>query len=152
MPLFGKPKPLLTAAVQGHIVAAIQQAEAGTTGEIRVFVETKCSYVDAFDRATEIFARLKMAHTEYRNAVLLYLAITDRQFAIVGDTEIYRQAGGTHFWAAAAQQFQNDLRAGNMEIGISTCVAALGAALAANFPARPGVNKNELPDEIVFGK
>ena len=134
------------------MVEAIRAAESRTTGEIRVFVEPRCAYVDAMDRAKELFAQLGMEATERRNAILLYLATEDHQFAIFGDREIYARAGGPTFWQEAAAGLQRDLRAGAMEDGLCRCIETLGRALAQHFPYDPAVTKNELPDEIVFGK
>ena len=53
-------KPLLNPVEQKQIIAAIQAAEQRTSGEIRVFVESRCRFVDPLDRATEVFAALKM--------------------------------------------------------------------------------------------
>ncbi len=147
-----KPKSLLPDAVQEQVVRAIRAAEARTTGELRVFVESSCTYMDAIDRAKEIFKELAMEKTERRNAVLVYLAIKDKQFAIFGDEQIYVQAGGAQFWLAAGNLLQNQLRAGNISDGLCACIEALGAALEQHFPPDPTVDKNELPDEIVFGK
>ena len=147
-----KSKPLLPADVQEAVVAAIRQAELRTTGEIRIFIEPRCSYMDAIDRAIELFTKLGMEQTEERNAVLVYVAIKDHQFAIYGDEEIYRQAGGAQFWAHAARILQEGLRAGELAGGLVTCINELGNALAAHFPYHSDVEKNELPDEIVFGK
>ena len=44
-----KKKSLLTDQEQEQILAAIQSAELNTSGEIRVFVESRCAYVDAMD-------------------------------------------------------------------------------------------------------
>ena len=134
------------------MVEAIRAAEEQTTGEIRVFVEARCAYMDAMDRAKELFTQLGMESTERRNAVLLYLATEDHQFAIFGDVEIYARAGGPAFWQEAASNLQRDLRAGEMEEGLVRCIETLGSALARHFPYDPAVTKNELPDEIVFGK
>lgn len=150
--LFGKKKPLLTPAEQEQVVACIRNAEARTTGEVRVFVETKCSYVNAIDRAAELFHVLGMTKTERRNATLIYLATDDRQFAIAGDRDIYEKAGGPVFWEQAAEQLKMHLKKGEVANGLSECVNALGDALAKHFPFDPAVTKNELPDEIVFGK
>ncbi len=152
MGLFDKKKLPLTDEEQDKVVARIQEAEKNTTGELRVFMESKCGYVDAMDRAREIFDNLEMAKTERRNAVLIYLAYADHQFAILGDTEIYEQAGGPSFWQHAAQKFQDLLREGKMAEGVCVCVDELGSALAKHFPYDPTITKNELPDEIVFGK
>lgn len=151
--LFGrKKKPLLDDAAQQRVVNSIREAEQKTTGEIRVFIESHCSYMDAIDRAREIFDNLQMEQTERRNAVLVYMAIADRQFAIFGDKEIYDKAGGPAFWQTAAEKMQVQLRAGLVVEGLCNCVTELGNALAAHFPYDPTVTKNELPDEIVFGK
>ncbi len=149
---FWKKKPLLPADVQEAVVAAIREAEGRTSGEIRVFVEPHCSYMDGLERAKEVFASLGMEQTEERNAVLLYLAVSDKQFAIFGDEEIHRRAGGHHFWGRAAQLLQAALRAGDVAGGLVRCIAAIGDALATHFPFNPEIERNELPDEIVFGK
>ncbi len=152
MGLFGKKKLPLTDEEQDRVVERIQKAEAGTTGELRIFMEAKCKYVNPIDRAKEVFEELGMVETERRNAVLLYMAYDDHQFAILGDKEIYEQAGGPAFWKTAAQHLQDHLRAGEMTEGICACIDELGNALAKHFPFDPSITKNELPDEIVFGK
>ena len=59
MSLFRK-KEIFTEEEKQLIINAIQQAEHRTSGEVRVFVESRCRYVDAIDRAIEIFQQLKM--------------------------------------------------------------------------------------------
>ncbi len=150
--LFNKKKPLLTADEQQQVVACIREAEGNTTGELRVFVESNCSYVDAIDKAWELFHKLGMHATERRNAVLVYLAIDDHQYAIVGDKEIYEKAGGALFWESAAAKLRQHLKQGEIATGLANCVKELGVAMATHFPYDPTITKNELPDEIVFGK
>jgi uncharacterized membrane protein len=152
MGLFGNKKPMLSEEAQQQIVAGITEAESKTSGEVRVFIEHHCTYVDPLDRAKEIFASLGMEKTNARNAVIVYVAITDRQFAIFGDTAIYEKAGGAHFWDKAAEKLIGHLRKNMLTEGICNCIHELGTALAAHFPSDPSIKKNELPDEIVFGK
>jgi uncharacterized membrane protein len=147
-----KNRPILNAVSQQKVVQCIKDAEAKTTGEIRVYVEHECKHGDAIDRAKEIFAELGMHKTEKRNAVIVYLAINSRKFAIFGDVEIYHKAGGAHFWQAAAQKMKTHLKDNDVTNALCTGVNELGLALATHFPYDPAVNKNELPDEIVFGK
>lgn len=149
---FAKREPMLSEAVQADMVEAIRKAEARTTGEVRVFVERHCSYMDPMDRAREIFAKLEMYKTKRRNAVLVYLAVKDQQFALFGDEEIYKRAGGEVFWASAASLLRDYLKGGDTSGGLGVCIGALGDALAEHFPYDSSVDKNELPDEIVFGK
>jgi uncharacterized membrane protein len=150
--VFWKKKPLLPPEVQEAVVSAIRRAEERTSGEIRVFMEPHCSFMDSLDRAVVLFASLGMEQTEDRNAVLVYVALADKQFAIYGDEEIYRRVGGPHFWERSAQILQAALRSGDMAGGLVACIDEIGGALAAHFPYDATVDKNELPDEIVFGK
>lgn len=152
MRFFWNKRPLLDPATQERVVACIQEAEKNTTGELRVFLESKCSYVDAMDRAWELFNKLGMFETERRNAVLVYMAIDDRQFAIAGDKAIYELAGGPVFWENAAAELKNYLKQEQVGEGLCICINILGKALAQHFPYDPSVTQNELPDEIVFGK
>jgi len=149
--LFGK-KPMLDKDSQLKIVASIKEAESKTSGEVRVFMEHHCTYVDPMDRAKEIFASLAMEKTSARNAVLVYVAFTDRQFALFGDTAIYEKAGGPQFWKAAAEKLVGHLKKNEITEGLCNCIHELGTALATHFPYDPSIKKNELPDEIVFGK
>ena len=104
------------------------------------------------DRVVEVFEKLGMTATEKRNAVLVYLATEDRKYAIAGDKEIYEKAGGPAFWQAAAEKLKSHLQAGEVATGLANCVKELGNAMAIHFPYDPAITRNELPDEIVFGK
>lgn len=149
---FNKKRFLLDRDDRERVTAAIRTVEAKTTGEVRVFVESRCSYMDALDRARELFFRLKMMHTERRNAVIIYLALDDHQFAIYGDENAYVQLGGAQFWQRAADMLLQKLKEGKVAEGLVCCIEAVGQELATHFPFDPAVHKNELPDEIVFGK
>lgn len=64
-----KPQQYFTEAQQQDIVAAIQAAEKNTSGEIRLFIESNCRFVDPIDRAKELFDGLEM---EKHNYVMVY--------------------------------------------------------------------------------
>ena len=149
--LFSK-KPMLDEDAQHKIVAAIKEGESKTSGEIRVFMEHHCTYMDAMHRAQEIFANLAMEKTVARNAIIVYVALTDKQFALFGDKAIYEKAGGAAFWQKAAEKLTGHLRKNEVTEGLCNCIHELGSALALHFPYDPAIKKNELPDEIVFGK
>lgn len=133
------------------IVEAIQQAEKQTSGEIRVFVESKCSYMDALDRAAEIFSKMQMQNTAERNAVLIYVAVKDRQLAIFGDEGIHKKVGN-EYWSRLVKQMISHFDKNNFAEGIRHCVSEVGKDLQKHFPHHKYTDKNELPDDIVFGK
>ena len=133
------------------IVDAIQNAERMTSGEVRVYVESKCSYMDAIDRAAELFLQLQMQKTDDRNAVLVYVAMKDRQLAVFGDEGIHKKVGN-EFWNTEVIKMISNFNRDNYAEGISEVVRDIGAALTKNFPYNKDTDKNELPDDIVFGK
>jgi len=143
-------KPFFTDEDHQRIVAAIRAAEKRTSGEIRIFVESRCSYVDAVDRAAEIFFGLKMEKTEDRNGVLLYIAIKDHQLAIFGDKGIHEKVG-TAFWNNEVKKMLSEFSKHHYADGIINIVTEIGEALVTHFPYE-NEDRNELPDDIVFGK
>ncbi|MBM3416767.1 MAG: TPM domain-containing protein [Bacteroidetes bacterium] len=146
-----KRKPFFTKEEQQQIVVAIRHAERLTSGEVRVFVESKCTYLDALDRATELFFKLQMDETEDRNGVLVYVAVKDKQLAIFGDRGIHQKVGSA-WWEKEVEKMIQDIYRNNISAGICDIVSDIGKALQAYFPFDKGTDRNELPDEIVFGK
>jgi uncharacterized membrane protein len=146
-----KKKDFFSAEDKEQIVEAIRLAEKETSGEIRVFVESKNAFVDPVDRAAEIFFKLKMQDTEHRNAVLLYIAMKDQQLALFADEGIYKKAGAD-YWNNAVKNMIAQFTKDNISNGIEQCIKQIGETLKEKFPYSPSEDKNELPDEIVFGK
>jgi uncharacterized membrane protein len=148
---FRKKKTFFSQEENDKIVHSIQDAERQTSGEIRIFVESRCKYVDPLDRAAEIFAQLQMEKTELRNGVLFYVAIKDKQLAIFADSGIHSATGDTH-WKNVVQQILSVFSKESVVAGITTTITKIGDALKTHFPYDKDVDKNELPDEIIFGK
>jgi uncharacterized membrane protein len=138
-------------ADKARIVDAIRAEEKKTSGEIRVFVESKCKYVDPVDRAGEVFFTLEMEQTENRNGVLIYIAHKHRQLAIFGDQGIH-QALGSAYWKAEVAKMLKAFNEEHFTEGIITIIRDIGAALHEKFPYDRSSDKNELPDDIVFGR
>lgn len=145
-----KPLDILTDAEKAQIVEAIRNAESRTSGEIRVFMEQKCKYIDPVDRAAEIFFQLKMEKTTDRNAVLLYIAVKDHQLAIFGDEGIYKRTG-KEYWDTLVNHILQHFNNEDFALGVSEYVHAIGEGLHHHFPYDRASDQNELPDEIVFG-
>jgi uncharacterized membrane protein len=149
-PLF-KRAPFFTEDEKLRMVEAIRLAELNTSGEVRVYIESKNVYVDSMDRAAEVFYDLKMDKTKDRNAVLLYLAMVHKQLAIFADEGIYNKVGET-FWSNAVNDMIKQFEGENVCDGIVDCIHKIGVSLKEKFPYNSTIDKNELPDDIVFGK
>ncbi|MBN9298959.1 MAG: TPM domain-containing protein [Filimonas sp.] len=146
-----KPVDFFTREENEQMVKAIGEAEHKTSGEIRVYIESRCRFVDPVDRAFELFQGLKMHQTAQRNAVLVYIAMKDRQLALYADQGIYDKTG-KDFWHTETAKILSHFNRENYAGGISTIVQEIGDALSYHFPYDAAVDKNELPDDIVFGK
>jgi len=146
-----KKKEFFTAEEQEQLVNAIKNAEQRTSGEVRLFVESKCRFVDAVDRAKEIFLQLQMNKTDLGNATLIYIAVTDRQAAVFGDEGIHQKVG-EKYWQDVVRKMIQEFKGENLVNGICTAISELGEALQQYFPYNSETDKNELPDDIVFGR
>ncbi len=147
--LFRK-KAFFTAEEAAVIVAAIREAEKLTSGEIRLYVETKCAFMDPLDRAAEVFKELNMYKTLLHNGVLLYVATQDKQMCVYADSGI-RNKVDEDVWKKAVLLMQYNFTNQQYVEGLVNCVNYIGILLQQYFPY-DSQDKNELPDNIVFGK
>ena len=130
-----------------RVVEAIRQAELNTSGEIKVHIENRCKG-DVEERSLYIFKHLKLNETKLRNGVLIYLAVKDRKFAILGDEGIDKVVEDG-FWNDVKDMmlahFKEDRFAEGLEQGILRC----GEKLKTYFPYQSD-DVNEIPDEISY--
>ena len=141
------PEKSFTKEQKEAMVAAIQQAEKDTSGEIRVHIENR-SKIKVLDRAADVFAELKMHKTALRNGVLIYVALLDHQLAILGDAGINTKVPAG-FWDSITTNMVEKFKQGLSTEGICEAVLAAGEQLKAYFPYQED-DVNELPDDISF--
>jgi uncharacterized membrane protein len=134
---------------ENRIVQTIQDAERLTSGEIRVHLER--DYKDSIlDAASRTFVKLRMDRTKDRNGVLIFIAPERRDFAILGDRGI-NAAVPPDFWESVKNVMQKNFRQAMFAEGVCQGVKMAGEKLQAFFPWTDG-DKNELPDDISYGK
>lgn len=95
-------------------------------------------------RARQLFAALGMHQTARRNGALLYLAVRDRKFAVVGDDGIHR-AVPAGFWEEVAAEMEREFRLGRFLEGMYRVIDRIAAEQRRHFPRTPE-DRNELPD------
>jgi uncharacterized membrane protein len=142
-------KDFFTEEQQESINLAIRLAELDTSGEVRVHLENVCAG-EVLDRAAFVFKQLGMDNTELRNGVLIYLAIKNRKFAIIGDAGINKVVPAD-FWDDIKHRMLNHFRSDDFETGLREAIKAVGEQLKAYFPRNKN-DVNELSDEISFGE
>lgn len=144
-----RTEDFLTADQQKNVVDAVRLAEKGTSGEIRIHIDSKCSG-DPVERAKVVFKRLGMNKTALQNGVLIYLACESKVFAIIGDKGI-NDLVPENFWADVIDAMGAEFRQGRFAEGLAEGVRMAGEKLKAYFPYQSD-DRNELPDNISFEK
>ncbi|KJD32657.1 hypothetical protein PW52_15580 [Tamlana sedimentorum] len=143
-----KIEAFLSAEEELEIVDAIRTAELNTSGEIRVHIE-KTANGDATDRALTVFHDLKMDNTKLQNAVLIYVAVNDKNFVIYGDKGI-NDVVETNFWDSTKNVIQSHFKNGNFKQGLVDGILKSGEQLKKHFPYSDD-DINELTNEISKG-
>jgi len=130
-----------------RVVEAIQQAERNTSGQIKVHIENFC-HINVERRSLMVFKHLKMNKTKQRNGVLIYLAVKDHKFAILGDEGINKVVGND-FWNDVKDLMMSHFKEGRFAEGLEQGIQRCGEKLKAYFPHQND-NTNEIPDEISY--
>ncbi len=127
------------------IVAAIQDAEKKTSGEIRVHLIKKVTS-SIYEEAVQVFEKLGMTRTEARNGILICLCIKDHEFAVIGDSGIHQKVPSS-FWDQVRDKMQNHFQKKEFVEGLIQGIHECGEQLAQHFPYS-SEDKNELPNQI----
>jgi uncharacterized membrane protein len=150
MSIFRRSSYFLNTSEIEQVMQEIRQQELATSGEIRLYIERHCSLMNPLAKAAELFHSLRMFETAHRNAVLIYIAYEDHDFALYGDKDII-QLTDPNFWSNTSRQLAVSFNNKQYLQGILLCIETIGQQLKTHFPWE-GEKKNELPDDIIFGK
>jgi uncharacterized membrane protein len=143
-----KPRHFIEAIDHAKIVAAIREAEAHTSGKIRVFVSHHRTH-NALGSARQSFAKLKMNQTTLHNAVLIFVAPISHQFAVVGDTAVDAKCG-EEFWRTVIVAMQPGMKQGDFTGALVHGVEKVGSVLSTHFPP-DSERKDDLSDAVFEG-
>jgi uncharacterized membrane protein len=130
---------------EARIVAAIQEAERKTSGEIRVFISHK-KIEEPLATAQKEFVRLGMHRTRHRNGVLILVAPRTHQFAVIGDAGVHARCGDA-FWLEVTNEMTAHFKQAEFTQGVIHGVQKSGELLSRHFPHQSD-DRNELPDDI----
>jgi uncharacterized membrane protein len=142
-----KASAFFTQEQQDAIVRAIGEAEHTTSGEIRVHIETSCKS-DVLDEAAWLFRKIGMHRTADRNGVLIYLALKERKFAIIGDTGI-NSVVPLGFWDEIRDHMKQRFSESLFTEGLVEGILMAGNQLKEHFPHSKD-DINEITDTISF--
>jgi uncharacterized membrane protein len=129
------------------VIQAIREAEATTSGEIRVLIQRGKLKTDPLVAAQRKFHRLGMHKTRERNAVLIFVAPRAHKFAVVGDGRIHEKCGD-EFWQRVVERMRTHFQNEKFSDALIEAIKEVGSVLARYFPQTVR-NTNELPDNVI---
>jgi uncharacterized membrane protein len=136
------------------IETAIQQSETTHSGELRFAIENALASrkvwrgVSSYQRALQLFSKLRVWDTEENSGVLIYLLLAERTVHIIADRGINKRVTQNE-WDAIARAMQTEFCSGNFERGSVLGIEQITTLLASHFPATAD-NPNELPDAPII--
>jgi uncharacterized membrane protein len=116
-----------------RIQRAIQRAEAGTSGDIVVFITHKKA-PDPVAAAQEVFTRRHLNKAANDNSLLIFLSPPSRTFAVVGGKALH-DAVGQDWWEELAGMLRTHFRTRYYSEGLAQAIDCAGEAFRAHFPA-----------------
>jgi len=150
--MFYPPQEITTEYLSEQDISDIKQAilnaELDTSAEIRVHIEETCPG-DVLRRASDVFVELNMHKTTHRNAILFYLALKNRKFAVIPDYGILEK-DTERFWDSIKMEMLDYFRENEFSNGLIHGIGRTGEYLRSVFPFDK-TTTNELSDEISFG-
>lgn len=137
---------MLTQDEEKKVAELIGRVEAATTGEICLHLARKLKHKAIMNEAAVAFRQHGLDRTEHRNAVLIFVAVKDRQLAIIGDKGIH-DIVGENGWTYIAAALKEAFKAGKNFEGITKAIESVATVLHKHFPGK-GPHQNELPNEV----
>jgi uncharacterized membrane protein len=112
-----------------------------------VHIENRCGG-NVEKRSLVVFKHLKLNETKLRNGVLIYLAIKDHKFAILGDEGI-NNVVEDGFWNDVKDLMLSHFKEGRFVEGLEQGIMRCGEKLKTYFPYQSD-DINEIPDDISY--
>lgn len=136
---------------------AVHEAEAKTSGEIKVLVVQRSGKAglsfrakkrNVEERAIEEFFKMGIDKTRDQTGVLIMISLDERMVDVKADEAIDKKVTpGT--WDETVNMIVNAVKQGKPADGICNAVMQVGTLLAENFPIKKD-DKNELSDDVEF--
>jgi uncharacterized membrane protein len=142
-----RTKEFLSKLEHDRIVQAIREAEAKTSGQIRVYIQRGKLNIDPLIAAQKKFHRLGMHNARERNGVLIFVAPRVHKFAVVGDKAVHEKCG-EQFWQRLVDGMRAHFTNEKFSQALVEAIEEIGKVLAAHFP-KTRAARNELSDETV---
>ncbi len=129
----------------------IKETEKNTSGEIRISIKEKSSWLDRKKDiralAEREFYKLNMHSTRDNTGILLFLLLAQRKFYILADKGINEKVDQS-VWNNIRDEMQSEFKEGHFTKGILSGIENVGNVLSKHFPIKSD-DTNELSNRII---
>ena len=136
----------LTRAEERQVVLAIQAAEQGSRGEVRVHLEPRYGGDGPLARAQALFHELGMDQTRDGTGVLLYVAFEDHKVAVWAGPGLYG-AAEPDFWREATDKVAQGFKQNRRAQGLVEALSVIGQLMRQAAPGQDSAG-DELPNRV----
>jgi uncharacterized membrane protein len=133
-----KVRHFLSKLEHDHVHRAIRLAEAGTSGDIVLYI-SRGQTENPLAAANREFRKLKLDRAREQNSFLIFLAPKSQKFAVVGGTALHEKVGQA-WWDELAALLTRHFREHCYTDGLVAAIEQAGQALKTHFPAT-GTNR-----------
>jgi uncharacterized membrane protein len=127
-----KVKHFLSALEHDRVHSAIKSAEAGTSGDIVLFITHK-NVADPLAAAHAEFIKLRLDAAPDQDSLLIFLAPKSQKFAVVGGRAIHEKVGQA-WWDELIALLTRHFKAAKYTDGMVAAIEMAGRALKQHFP------------------
>lgn len=141
-----KSEQFLQSEEQDMVQQAIARAETMSSAEVKLIILRHC-WIKLHQKAAQLFRKYRLHETQQRNAVLILLVTTNREFLIYGDQGIHEKVGQS-FWDETRDLMTRHFQQGHMALGLQQGIESIGRKLATYFP-RSQHDQDEIDNAII---
>lgn len=139
-------RKLISRGDEARLVAAIQSAERGNRGEVRLHLERRYPGDGPIARAAQLFDDLELWRTRDGTGVLLYVAVEDHKAAVFAGPGVHAGAD-EGFWQSVTQEVAAGFKAGDPTAGLTAALGHIGDLLRAHLGGEDTAG-DELPNRV----
>lgn len=139
------PKHFLTAEESAGVSQTVCEVESRTSAEVKLLIVRHC-WGDIHRKAASLFHKHGLDKTALRNAVMIMLVTTNREFLIYGDQGIHERVG-EGYWVVVRDELIKGFKAGRVGSALCEAIRDIGRKLVEHFPASEN-DVNEIPDGV----
>jgi uncharacterized membrane protein len=143
------PNKFLTQKESEKMKRCVEDAEKKTSAELKVILVRHC-WGHIQEKAARLFRKFRLHETKNRNAVMIMLVLTDREFIIYGDEGVHEKVGQS-FWDDMRNKMAACFREDKFCDGLCLGISLIGEKLAMHYPPEQE-DRNEIADNVDFEK